>query len=331
MPSDRGFVFVSAVIQVSCRGITPRCSHTVNCPCNTCVEGASAALSLSTGRLLLRLKGDAESVFDVARLSLFGLSVLQAPAVTVGFLSEQPWHLADIIVDPAHLDDVHALFPTTPVKHEGYPGLRLDGGYTRTALYFDNPRAPDSKEAEDAELMAQARAAAVRQAMLKENWWRDRAVTVALGTHERVGDRSMLRALDPDIIEAILALVRTAGPASATEYVANEGGKPDYYVFHVHPQLTSSCSRRNSTLPSQQNFEGCWCVTSVSAVYYDCSALLTMGLHAGAAQGRRPSASTTWSSSLLPALRPTFRHARSRLVPTLTWRGSRTRTPSRAH
>ena len=87
---------------------------------------------------------------------------------------------------------------------------------------------PQNFYAEHAKLMQSVRAEGLRQEEVRDRWWRGRALALALGTQERIGERSPIRMLDSDALRAILASVHAAGPASEAEYYADYPGRPSY-------------------------------------------------------------------------------------------------------
>ena len=191
-------------------------------------------MSLNSGRLILRYKGGRESVFGLSRRQRGQPYSAHAPE-----LKTYPWHLAEVVVDPENLyfdgragefeqGFVIAEFP--PSVFSG-PTRKTDGYRLKSesrAVFFDRRRRPDEEDAEDAELMQSVRAEGRRKARVRDRWWRGRALALALGTQERIGERSPIRMLTPDALRAILALVHAAGPASEAEYHADYPGRPSY-------------------------------------------------------------------------------------------------------
>ena len=225
-------------LRVSRRGASPLCSRQEDCVCVACFEGASACVSLNSGELILRLKG---SHVNGGSDHVFGRRLLENDP-----FAAQPWRLAELVVDtPGFVgywpesvcgnywpQSVFVEFPTTVFKN------------IRRSVYFHRVRKPDQEGewcralglyappqkfyAEHAKLMQSVSAEANRQARLRDRWWRGRALALALGTQERIGERSPIRMLTPDAFRAILAMVRAAGPASEAEYHADYPGRPSY-------------------------------------------------------------------------------------------------------
>jgi len=205
---------------------------------------------MDSGLLILRLKGGGECVFRRS----------WSPART----ETLPWHLAELVVENCDLYEegcVYAEFPPSVLR-------RLAGhNFSCTLIreFFEEwgSRSPDSEDAEDAELLQGVRAEADRQARLRDDWWRGRALAFALGTHQRIGERSPIRMLDSDALRGILAAVHAAGPASEAEYYANDPGRPTYTLVWGYPELQASKSPPAlPSLPSQRRYAGCWYVTS---------------------------------------------------------------------
>ena len=197
-------------------------------------------MSLNSGHLILRRKGGPECVFGRSHMDDFSTTL--------------PWHLAELIVDTAHLYEVENGIANRYFNAPGHQGrwpavlfadlaaghtcpctdgqrhtCRCTDGITKTLhVYFDPRRIPDPKNTEDAELMQSVRAEALRKERVRDRWWRGRALALALGTQERIGERSPIRMLDSDALRAILASVRAAGPASEAEYHADCPGRPSY-------------------------------------------------------------------------------------------------------
>ena len=170
------------------------------------------------------------------------------------FSTTLPWHLAELIFDTANQ---YAIENGTANRYFNAPGHQghwpavlfadfaaghtcpctdgqrrtcrcTDGITTTLRVYFDPRRSPDPKDAAHAELMQSVRAEAHRKERVRDRWWRGRALALALGTQERLGERSPIRMLTPDALRAILAMVRAAGPASEAEYHADYPGRPSY-------------------------------------------------------------------------------------------------------
>ena len=218
-------------------------------------------MSLNSGRLILRYKGGQESVF--------GLSHLEVDPRTA-----YPWHLAELLVDTDNLyadggagefeqGFVQAKFPPSVLAG---PKRRTDGYRLMSesrVVFFDRRRSPDPEDAEDVGLMQSVRAEARRKARLRNRWWRGRALALALGTQERMGERSPIRILDSDALRAILASVHAAGPASEAEYYADYPGRPSYRLIRRYPLLQASESPPAlPSLPSEHRYVGCWYVSA---------------------------------------------------------------------
>jgi hypothetical protein len=184
--------------------------------------------------------------------------------------------LAEVVVDPENLyfdgragefeqGFVIAEFP--PSVFSG-PTRKTDGYRLKSesrAVFFDRRRRPDHEDAEDAGLMHSVRAEARRKARLRNRWWRGRALALALGTQERVGERSPIRILDSDALRAILASVHAAGPASEAEYYADYPGRPSYRLIRRYPSRLLQASESPPalpSLPSEHRYVGCWYVSA---------------------------------------------------------------------
>ena len=228
-------------------------------------------MSLNSGRLILRYKGGRESVFGLSRRQRGQPYSAHAPE-----LKTYPWHLAEVVVDPENLyfdgragefeqGFVIAEFP--PSVFSG-PTRKTDGYRLKSesrAVFFDRRRRPDEEDAEDAELMQSVRAEARRKARVRDRWWRGRALALALGTQERIGERSPIRMLTPDALRAILASVHAAGPASEAEYYADYPGRPSYRLIRRYPSRLLQASESPPalpSLPSERRYVGCWYVAA---------------------------------------------------------------------
>ena len=192
-------------------------------------------MSLNSGQLILRRKGGPECVFGRSHMDDF---------------STLPWHLAELIFDTANQ---YAIENGTANRyfngHQGHwpavlfadfghtcpctDGQRrtcrcTDGITTTLRVYFDPRRSPDPKDAADAELMQSVRAEALRKERVRDRWWRGRALALALGTQERIGERSPIRMLTPDALRAILAILHAAGPAAPAvgQAIGDSTGSP---------------------------------------------------------------------------------------------------------
>jgi hypothetical protein len=182
--------------------------------------------------------------------------------------------LAQLVVEPENLyadgtpgefeqGFVFAKFP--PSVFAG-PTRKTDGYRLKSesrAVYFDRRRRPDEEDAEDAELMHSVRAEGLRQEEVRDMWWRGRALALALGTQERIGERSPIRMLTPDVLRAILAILHAAGPASEAEYHTDCPGRPSYKLIPRYPCLQASESPPAlPSLPSERRYVGCWYVSA---------------------------------------------------------------------
>ena len=159
---------------------------------------------------------------------------------------------------------------------------------------------PQNFYAEHAKLMQSVRAEGLRQEEVRDRWWRGRALALALGTQERIGERSPIRILDSDAFRAILAMVRAAGPASEAEYYADYPGRPSYRLIRRYPLLQASESPPAfPSLPSEHRYVGCW---YVSASVFACLPLFLRSVPAvrmrlaGAARDHRLLATKSCSS-----------------------------------
>ena len=156
-------------------------------------------------------------------------------------LAAHPWHRAELVVDsPGFV----GYWPESVCSSYWPQSVFVEFPPTVFSVYFHRVRKPDQEGewcralglyappqnfyAEHAKLMQSVRAEGLRQEEVRDRWWRGRALALALGTQERVGERSPIRMLAPDALRAIFAVVHAAGPASEAEYHADYPGRPSY-------------------------------------------------------------------------------------------------------